>query len=177
MSLIFKILLDPIHHRLAANIRLENKSFRQAATLWCKSKFFCIPFCIKNKDISILRNEVFATNSYYQMITTSGYQDIWIRQFSFVAKRQFLCYLKSLNILWIRRLPLDIPEERDEEELVLRELPQVGHDIVVGHRVLQDGDNVKLSRSTGHITESRKQDRSFISWLFSMQRPYLLNMI
>ena len=60
-------------------------------------------------------------------------------------------------------MPLDIPEERDEEELVLGELPQVGHNIVVGHRVLQDRDNVKLSRSTGHITESRKQERSIIS--------------
>ena len=176
MSLIFKILLDPIHHRLAANIRLENKSFRQAATLWCKSKFFCIPFCIKNKDISILRNEVFATNSYYQMITTSGYQDIGIWQFRFVAKRQFLCYLKSLNILWVRRLTLNIPEERDQEELVLRELPQVGHNIVVGHWVLQDRDNVKLSRSTGHITESRKQEKSIISWLLGIPGPNLLNL-
>jgi len=51
-------------------------------------------------------------------------------------------------------LTLNIPEERDQEELVLGELPQVGHNIVVGHRVLQDRDDVKLPRSAGHITES-----------------------
>ena len=97
------------------------------------------------------------------MITTSGCQDKGIRKFKFVTKRQFFSYLKSLNILWVRRLTLNIPEERDQEELVLGELPQVGHNIVVGHRVLQDRDDVKLPRSAGHITESWKQENQLLS--------------
>jgi hypothetical protein len=80
----------------------------------------------------------------------------------FIRYTYFLLCADLHGIGW---LALDGPVERHQEELVFGEFPQVGHHVVVGHHLLQDGDDVELPRPAGHVTESvqRMQVKLYIS--------------